>query len=124
MDVIHTAIWVSDLQGARDFFVDGIGLEENWSFTMDGVRNVYVGGPHGEIQLRYDPDRTPPDPDRSALDHIAIAVEDVNREVERIVDRTGCDVIDGPRTVSAAGARVAFLDGPDGYVVELVEDLD
>ncbi|NHN60075.1 MULTISPECIES: VOC family protein [Halorussus] len=123
MDVIHTAIWVSDLDEAREFFVDAVGLSENWSFTLDGVENVYVGGEHGEIQLRHDPDRPDPEPDRSTVDHIAVSVDDVDAECERIVDETGCDVVEGPMTVDDADARVAFLEGPDGYVLELVEDL-
>lgn len=122
MDVIHTAIWVSDLEDAREFFVDGLGLEENWSFTLDGVENVYVGGEHGEIQLRYDPDHDLPDPDRDRIDHIAVAVDDADAETERMVEETGCEVVDGPLTVEVAEARVSFIEGPDGYVVELVED--
>ncbi|MGM0604510.1 MAG: VOC family protein [Halobacteriota archaeon] len=124
MDVIHTAIWVSDLEDARRFFVDGVGLSENWSFTLDGIENVYVGGEYGEIQLRYDPDRDAPDSDRSTLDHVALSVDDVDAECDRIVERTGCAVIEGPMTVDPAGSRVAFLEGPDGYVVELVEALE
>ncbi|WP_132058218.1 VOC family protein [Halorussus amylolyticus] len=123
MDVIHAAIWVSDMEGAREFFVDGVGLSENWSFTLDGVENVYVGGDRGEIQLRYDPDREVPETDRSRLDHVAVSVNDTDAEFERIVDATDCDVVEPPTTIDAADARVAFLAGPDGYVVELVEDL-
>jgi len=41
-----------------------------------------------------------------------------------MAEETGCAVLDGPMTVEQANARVAFLDGPDGYVVELVETLD
>lgn len=122
MDVIHTAIWVSDLDEARTFFVDALGLEEKWSFTLDGVENVYVGGEHGEIQLRYDPDHDEPAPDRKTIDHLAVSVDDAEAETERMVAETGCEVVDGPLTVEAAGARVAFIEGPDGYVVELVED--
>lgn len=44
MDVIRTALWVSDIDEARSFFVDGVGLDESWSFTYDGIENVYVGG--------------------------------------------------------------------------------
>ncbi len=121
MDVIHTAIWVSDLEEAREFFVDGIGLEENWSFTLDGVENVYVGGEHGEIQLRCDPDREVPPADRETIDHIAVSVDDADAETERIVEATGCEVVEGPMTIGEAGARVSFIKGPDGYVVELVE---
>ncbi len=122
MDVIHTAIWVSDLDNARAFFVDGLGLEENWSFTLDGITNVYVGGENGEIQLRYSDDHDEPNPDRETIDHIAVSVDDVDAETTRMVEETGCEVVDGPLTVEAAGARVSFIEGPDGYVVELVED--
>ena len=124
MDIIHTAVWVSDLDEARGFFVDALGLDENWSFTLDGVENVYVGGEHSEIQLRHDPDRDAPDPDRASFDHIAVSVEDVDSETERIVEETGCTVVDGPKTMDTPNARVSFLEGPDNYVVELVESLD
>ena len=124
MDVIHTCIWVSDVDAAREFFLDGVGLEEHRSATLDGVENVWLGGEHGEIQLRHAPDHPDPAPDRSALDHVALSVDDVDAEVERIVDATGATVLDGPRTVDVANARIAFLEGIDGYVLELVEDLD
>ncbi len=124
MDVIHTAIWVSDLDDARVFFVDALGLEEKWSFTFDGVENVYVGGEHGEIQLRSASGADAPAPDRTTLDHLAVSVEDVDAETERMVEETDCAVVDGPLTVDAAGARVSFIEGPDGYVVELVETLE
>jgi lactoylglutathione lyase len=124
MDVIHTCIWVSDVEAAREFFLDGVGLEEHRSATLDGVENVWLGGEHGEIQLRYAPDHPDPAPDRSALDHVALSVDDVDAEVERIVERTGATLLDGPRTVEVANARIAFLEGIDGYVLELVEDLD
>lgn len=123
MDVIHTAVWVSDMDAARGFLVDGVGLEEHRSATLDGVENVWLGGEHGEIQLRHAPDRPDPAPDRSGFDHVALSVEDVDAELERIVDRTGCAVVDGPTTYDVANARVAFLEGPDGYVLELVEEL-
>jgi len=124
MDVIHTAIRVSDTDAAREFFVDGLGLSENWSFALDGAENVYVGGERGEIQLRHDPDRAAPDANGSGLDHVAGSVADADAEFERVVDATDCDVVEPPTTIDAAGARVAFVEGPDGYVVELVEDLD
>lgn len=69
-------------------------------------------------------DQEAPVPDRSDFDHVAISVDDVDAECERIVGRTGCTVVDGPVTVDMADVRVAFLEGPEGYVVELVESLD
>jgi lactoylglutathione lyase len=123
MDVIHTALWVSDLEDARSFFVDGLGLSENWSFELDGVENVYVGGEHGELQLRHAPDRAVPAGDRERLDHVAVSVEDADAKAEALAERADTDLLQGPLTMDAPNARVAFLEGPDGYVVELVEDL-
>jgi len=123
MDVIHTAIWVEDMDAAREFFVEGLGLEENWSFTADGIENVYVGGEHGEIQLRTDTEHDTDTADRETLDHIAVSVDDVQAETERVVEKTGCSVLEGPVVMEKADAHVSFIQGPDGYVVELVESL-
>jgi lactoylglutathione lyase len=120
-DVIHTAIWVPDLEPALEFY-ETLGLTESHRFTRDGIQNVYLGGEGGEIQFRYDGDRTV-SPDRSDLDHIALSVDDVDAEFERVVEATGCPVVDEPTTVEVAGARVAFVEDPNGYVVELVEAL-
>ncbi|MFB6304259.1 MAG: VOC family protein [Haloferacaceae archaeon] len=124
MDVIHTAIHVSDLDAMREFYVDALGLAEHHSFTYRGVENVYVGGEHGEIQFRYDPDRERPvEPDRETLDHLAVGVDDVDDAFDDLVTETGCPVVDRPTTVDQAGARVAFVEDPEGYVLELVEEL-
>ena len=86
MDVAHVALWVSDLDRAVEFYT-GLGLERQWSFTLDGVENVYVGDEHGELQLRHDPDRTTPiAPNRADVDHVALTVEDTETMVERATD--------------------------------------
>lgn len=123
MDVINAAIWVSDMDVAREFFVEDIGLEEHWSFELDAIQNVYVGGSNAEIQLRYDPSRKIPTATRANLDHIALGVNDVDAEYQRLHTEADCAEVAPPRTVEEAGKRVGFLRGIDGYVIELVEDL-
>lgn len=123
MDVAHVALWVSDMDRAVEFYT-GIGLERQWSFTLDGVENVYVGGDHGELQLRHDPDRTTPiAPNRADVDHVALTVEDTEAAVERATDRGGAVVTD-PTVIEPADAYVAFVEDPEGYVVEFVEPLE
>ncbi|MFB6281483.1 MAG: VOC family protein [Haloferacaceae archaeon] len=124
MDVIHAALWVDDLDAMLSFYVDGVGLDERRSFAFRGTENVYVGGDHGEIQFRHDPDgdRGPVAPDRSTVDHVAVGVADVDRAFADLVERTGCPVVEEPMTVEQAGTRVAFVEDPEGYVLELVEE--
>lgn len=124
MDVAHTAIWVSDMDEAISFFVDGIGLRKNWSFSGEDVENVYVGGEHGEIQLKWAPDHEDPDPDRIGHDHIGLSVEDVDETLEQVQDRIDITILKGPMDVPAAGSRVVFFEGLDGYVFEFVQQLE
>lgn len=121
-DVIHTAIWVPELEPVIEFY-ETLGLSESHRFERGGTENVYLGGEHGEIQFKHDGSDRSVSPDRSDLDHIALGVDDVDAEFERVVEETGCPVVEEPMTVDVAGARVAFVEDPNGYVVELVESL-
>ncbi|RQG93535.1 VOC family protein [Natrarchaeobius chitinivorans] len=124
MNVIHSAIWVSDIDETLAFYVDELGLEKTNEFVSgDGARNVYVAGDNGvELQFKYDPDREVSEP--AGIDHVALAVDDTDAEVERLVEETECTLERGPLDSEGANARVAFLEGPDGYGIELVEEFD
>lgn len=121
MEVIHTALWIDDLEAAIEFYVDVLGLTRTWEFTGDdGVENVYVGTPDGaEFQLKYDPEGDAPEP--AGIDHVALGVEDVDETFERVVSATGCDVLEEPTTMEEIDRRVAFVRDPNGYVVEFVQ---
>ncbi|MFB6310609.1 MAG: VOC family protein [Salinirussus sp.] len=123
MDVIHTAIWVEDLDGAVEFFVDGLGLEKRRSgITGENIENVWLGGEHGELQLRTAPDHELPSTGRDVVDHVAVSVDDVDAEIDRLKDDLGVAVLDGPRDGSTGDVRIAFIEGPEGWAVELIED--
>ncbi|MFA9417155.1 VOC family protein [Natrinema sp. HArc-T2] len=124
MDVIHTALWVSDIDRTREFYVDALGLTENWSFTGDDdVENVYIGGDNAEFQFKYDPEGGP-DIDSGTMAHVAVSVDSTDETVERLVERVDPPIQRAPTTMDDLGLRVAFVEDPDGYVVELVEALE
>ena len=124
MDVIHTALWVSDIERTRDFYVDALGLTENWSFTGDdGVENVYIGGENAEFQFKHDPDGGP-EIDSGSMAHLAVGVDSTDETFERLLERADPPVETEPTTMDEIGVRVAFVEDPDGYVVELVEELE
>lgn len=76
MDVIHTAVWVSDTEEPLDFYVDTLGLEKELAHVSeDGTEKVYVvgDGSDTEIQFRCDPtanDQITP----AGIDHLEISV--------------------------------------------------
>ena len=126
MEVQHTAIRVSNLEETKAFYEDGLGLEYAWDFhTDEGVHNYYVTGDELDtwIQFVHDPDDDGP-VEPSGIVHLALLVEDTDETVERLAERTGCEVLRGPMTIEAADARAAFVEDPDGYEVEIFNHLD
>lgn len=124
MDVLHTAIWVSDLEETTAFYCDGLGLEHTRDFVGDdGVTNYFVGGESdAEIQFKHDDADREVEP--SGIDHLAVATDDVEETVETVVEDHDSEAVKGPLTMEDMNVAVAFVTDPDGYVVELIQDLD
>ncbi|MFC6975132.1 VOC family protein [Halomicroarcula sp. GCM10025709] len=122
MDLAHVALCVSDLDRAMAFYEE-MGFSETNRFTLNGVENVYLGrsGEDGDIQLRYDPDRTTPiAPSRADTDHVAFTVADVDAAFETAVEAGGAAVLE-PTTIPEADAYAAFVEDPEGYTLELFQ---
>lgn len=120
MDVIHFAMWVTDLDESASFYEDVLGLTYDRRFELDGVVNYYVGSEDGaELQFKYDPDESGP-VDPSGVDHVALGVDDTDAEFDRVMEAADPPVVLEPTTIEEADRRVAFIEDPDGYVVELV----
>lgn len=124
MDVIHTAISVSDLDESEGFYVDGLGLKRDREFTTeDGVRSVFFAGDHGEVQCKFDPTAEEV-PAPAGFDHLAIGVEDIQAAFDRVTSVTECPVTSEPEPAEDLGIIYAFIEDPDGYAVELIESVD
>jgi len=123
MDAIHVCLNVADADRTAQWYVDQLGFEESWEFTTaDGeARNVYVADGNGfEIQLS-DTDGEDDLDAGTAWDHLAVNVDDVD-EAFTTIENHG--VVQAPENNDEAGARTAFIEDPDGHVVELVEPLE
>lgn len=126
MEIQHTAIEVSDLKETKTFYEDGLGLEYAWDFhTTEGKHNYYVTGDELDtwLQLVYNPEADA-DPEPSGIAHLAILVDDTDATFEELVEETNCPVVREPTTIEAANARVAFVQDPDGYEVEIFHHVD
>ena len=120
MDVIHSAIWVSDVEQTLEFYVGALGLEK----TND-ARNIYVAGDgDAEIEFKHNPDHDLGEASTARFDHLALEVDDTDAAVQRLVEETDAELLRGPLDSTGAGARVAFITDPDDHVIELVEPRD
>ena len=123
MDLIHTCLNVADAEESVRFYTEELGFEESWAFeTEDGeTENRYVAAENGvELQLSETDGETDFE-QGTAWDHVACGVENCDETFEA-VDHYG--VVQEPADQPAAGARTAFVEDPDGHVVELVEPLE
>lgn len=122
MEVLHTAIWVSDLETTKAFYCDGIGLRPSREFSSDGVQNHFVTGENGgEIQFKYDPEHDV-NVTRDGVDHLAVSVDSTEEATDHLTSEYGSELIKPPTTLETTGSVIAFVTDPDGYTVELVQE--
>lgn len=123
MTLWHTALHVSDIDASTEFYCDLAGYEVVREFEGDdGTVNRFVGDPDsGErdnAALQLSPLDAPIE--TGNFNHVALEVEDVDAAVAGVDEAL---VNEGPETITEFGLRAAFIEDPDGYGIELIEDL-
>lgn len=123
MTLRHVALEVPDIEASVEFYEDLVGYEVVRSFEADdGTRNVFVGEPDSsqddDAALQLVEADGPVDPGDYV--HHALTVEDVDETVADLDDEL---ITGGPEDLEDDGLRVAFIEDPDGWGVELIEEL-
>jgi lactoylglutathione lyase len=118
--LLHTRYRVHDLEKTVSFYKDVLGLEEVRRHTSGrGSQLVFLKAPGSdeEIELcKFDesgPVEVGPD-----LTHLAFEVDDLDKFAKHAAAK-GHPLSDGPHPSS--GGRIAFVDAPEGYEIELIE---
>jgi lactoylglutathione lyase len=118
--ILHTRYRVNDLERTVRFYTAVLGLQEvRRHKSPRGSELVFLKAPHSEeeIELCHFPQSGPVQvqPD---LTHLAFEVDDLD-EFEQEIRKLGIQFSDGPH--QSESGRIAFLDAPEGYEVELIE---
>ena len=126
MRILHTMLRVRDLDKALHFYTDVLGMKlirkhdyESGRFTL-----AFVG--YGEekdntvLELTHNWN-TDDYEMGNAFGHIAIAVDDVYKACEKI-RQAGGTVTREPGPMKHGTTVLAFVEDPDGYKIELLED--
>lgn len=129
--VHHVALNVRDMQAARHFYGSVLGLHELVGAEVpQTLKDLVAAGkvanfvtPDGTvIDLFWEPDLTPPDPDPkrafTRANHLAfdIAPEDFDRAVE-VLHQNQVLIDHGP--VSRPTGRGIYFYDPDGFMLEI-----
>jgi glyoxylase I family protein len=128
----HVGLYVSDLDATRHFYLDVLGMEEvarPADFTFPGAYfrlgtaevHVVVETEAGRTeQLR--PEWSPEELRTGYTGHFALGLRDLGPTLHRLTQH-GVTVAGGPR-IRADHVEQWYLTDPDGYVVELISQLD
>jgi lactoylglutathione lyase len=119
--LLHTRYRVNDLEKTAAFYRDVLGLKEISRHTSGrGSTLVFFKAPKSEetIEICHYPASGPVvvQPD---LTHLAFEVEDLDAFAKEAAAK-GYPLSDGPH-VSSSGGKIAFIDGPEGYEIELIQ---
>jgi lactoylglutathione lyase len=116
----YTGIRVRDLDRARRFYTEGLGLRSvRTQRTSAGGRWERLEDPvsGAALELNFYPD-SPTFREGDELDHLAFRVDRLTEQIERLV-KLGAR-IRIPET-EEGGTRLAFVTDPDGVWIKLFE---
>ncbi len=117
----HIGIAVQDIDRSKRFYCEVLGCTVTDHKKMPDLEIITLDlGGHALELLHYCPD---PVQERKTghYDHIALSVEDLDAEMNRLTTSGIVFTADFPRKTSW-GQRIAFFTGLDGERIELVED--
>ncbi|MCI4339915.1 MAG: VOC family protein [Thermoplasmata archaeon] len=119
----YTGIRVRDLDRARRFYTEGLGLRSirKGRMAAGGLwEELEDPESHHMLELNFYPDQ-PPYREGDELDHLGFRVRGVAETSARLV-ALGAKVRIPP--FEDGGVRLAFLSDPDGVWIELYESVD
>ena len=118
--LLHTRYRVSDLEKTVSFYRDVLGLKElRRQKSGRGSQLVFLKAPESDEEIeicKFDesgPVIVGPD-----LTHLAFEVDDLEKFAREAAEK-GYPLSDGPHPTGSG--KIAFIDAPEGYEIELIE---
>jgi lactoylglutathione lyase len=118
--LLHTRYRVKDLEKTVSFYKDVLGLKETGRQTSGrGSQLVFLKAPESEEEIELCKfDESGPVVVGPDLTHLAFEVDDLDAVAKQAASK-GYPLSDGPH--SSRSGRIAFIDAPEGYEIELIE---
>ena len=126
MKYLHTMIRVVDLKKSLKFYCEGLGfyLESRQDYEKDRFSLVFLRAPGDSVdetmlELTHNWD-THSYVRGDAYGHVAYQVDSIE-EIQRRLQLHGFDLSWGPGETPSGTRKMAFVDDPDGFEIELLE---
>jgi lactoylglutathione lyase len=118
--LLHTRYRVKDMEKTVAFYRDVLGLKEvRRQRSGRGSQLVFLKAPGSEEEIEICKfDESGPVVVGPDLTHLAFEVDDLEKFGQQAAAK-GYPLSDGPH--STDGGKIAFIDAPEGYEIELIE---
>ncbi len=124
--LLHTMIRVRDLKKSLDFYTRLLGMKllRQKDYPSGEFTLVFVG--YGDeasdavIELTHNWGQTEPYELGTGFGHVAIGVPDIHATCDRLAAE-GVNIPRPPGPMKHGGSVIAFIEDPDGYKIELIE---
>ena len=118
--LLHTRYRVSDLEKTVSFYRDVLGLKElRRQKSGRGSQLVFLKAPKSDEEIEICKfDESGPVVVGPDLTHLAFEVDDLDKFAREAAAK-GYPLSDGPH--SSGSGKIAFIDAPEGYEIELIQ---
>lgn len=124
---LHTMIRVKDLDTSIDFYSRHLGMKllRRQDYPEGKFTLAFIGygdeSDHTVLELTYNWDRETAYDLGEGFGHIAIGVEDIYKTCDAL-EKEGVSIPRKPGPMKHGTTVIAFVEDPDGYKVELIQN--
>jgi lactoylglutathione lyase len=125
---VHTSIRTSNMDRSIDFYnrLLGLKLVSRREIPQNNAEIAFLRDPQAKgatLELTFYRNQkkfSQPDYEDRVFDHLAFEVTDINQTIEAMRNEK-VTITDEPFKLSPTGATIAFVEDPDGTLIELIE---
>ena len=124
----HTSIRTSDMDRSIDFYTRFLGLKllRRNAIPQNKAEIAFLQAPEGkgsQLELTFYQNQTKfnqAEYDDRVFDHLAFVIKDMKATIS-MMRKENITITDEPFRLSPTGSLIAFIEDPDGVLIELVE---
>ena len=125
---VHTSIRTSNLDKSTDFYTKFLGFKllNRREIPQNDAEIAFLQDPEGKgatlelTHYRNQKKFIQPDYEDRLFDHLAFEVKNMSKTIGAMREK-GVTITDEPFRLSPNGSLIAFVEDPDGTLIELIE---
>ena len=126
MKFLHTMVRVRDIEKSLAFYTDVLNMRLDHKKRLEDCCLYFLTDEENtcQIELTYN-DETPESGYElgSGFGHFAFSVDSLDEFTEKI-NKLGYSYLYPPFDLNGKGSKIAFINDPDGYEIELIEEVN